>query len=300
MFFLLFLIKIMYNKIIKSLKEKGENMKLGYTNEDLIRLIQEKAKELGRTPVFTEVSHSYTISKRFGTWNAALIAAGLKPSRDTGLFKKGTRFGMLTIVNYKTINNRTYYECKCDCGNTTIVRADSFKKDNYTESCGCLTKTTQFKGIDIIGQRFGKLTITGYLKNGRYMANCDCGNTLEVTKKQLLKGKKGRKSCGCLSDAVNKVNVKKAQEQLKATDLIDGTSISKISRKKPIKSNKSGYTGVSWDKSRKKWVAQIWFKNTHYHLGRYEKKEDAIKAREIAKERLHMEFLKELKEINNK
>jgi len=39
--------------------------------------------------------------------------------------------------------------------------------------------------------------------------------------------------------------------------------------------NKSGYVGVSWDKSKKKWVAQIGFHWTHIFIGRYD---DIIKA----------------------
>ncbi len=33
---------------------------------------------------------------------------------------------------------RVMWECKCSCGNTTIVRSDQLKSGN-TQSCGCLT-----------------------------------------------------------------------------------------------------------------------------------------------------------------
>lgn len=58
-----------------------------------------------------------------------------------------------------------------------------------------------------------------------------------------------------------------------------------------FKSNKScGIQGVSWDKARKKWVAQIALNKKHYHLGRYSLIEDAIKARKEAEIRLFGEF----------
>ena len=72
----------------------------------------------------------------------------------------------------------------------------------------------------------------------------------------------------------------------------DETNIKAISRIKPMAHNTSGHSGVKWDKEREKWIAEIRFKNKIYYLGRYEKKEDAIKAREEAEEKFHKEFLK--------
>lgn len=38
-------------------------------------------------------------------------------------------------------DTQIYYECKCECGNTTQVRVSSlFKKKYSTQSCGCLGK----------------------------------------------------------------------------------------------------------------------------------------------------------------
>lgn len=48
------------------------------------------------------------------------------------------------------------------------------------------------------------------------------------------------------------------------------------------KNNKSGYTGVSWDNRQCKWVAQIGHNSKAICLGRYDKIEDAIKARKEA------------------
>jgi len=46
--------------------------------------------------------------------------------------------------------------------------------------------------------------------------------------------------------------------------------------------NTSGYKGVSWDKSRKKWATVIKVKYKSIHLGRYISFEDAVKARKEA------------------
>lgn len=50
---------------------------------------------------------------------------------------KGNRYGKLTVVEFLyTKNKKTYWLCKCDCGNTKIVRADHLKSGNIV-SCGC-------------------------------------------------------------------------------------------------------------------------------------------------------------------
>ena len=56
------------------------------------------------------------------------------------LFKdvSGKTFGRLTAIDYFKKNGLYYWNCKCACGNTTVVR--STKLINSTRSCGCLTK----------------------------------------------------------------------------------------------------------------------------------------------------------------
>jgi len=52
-----------------------------------------------------------------------------------------------------------------------------------------------------------------------------------------------------------------------------------IGKQRRKSNNKSGYVGVSWDKERKKWKAQIYENKKRVCIGRYDKKEDAITAR---------------------
>lgn len=49
---------------------------------------------------------------------------------------------------------------------------------------------------DIIGQRFGKLTPAMYLGDKQYECICDCGNSCEVDRYNLIFGR--TQSCGCL------------------------------------------------------------------------------------------------------
>ena len=57
-----------------------------------------------------------------------------------------------------------------------------------------------------------------------------------------------------------------------------------------LSNNKSGIAGVSWDKSRKRWTAEIRMDGIKCYLGRYEKIEDAVYARYYAEIKLFKEF----------
>tara|TARA_R110002124_G_scaffold135088_1_gene297947 strand:+ start:148 stop:630 length:483 start_codon:yes stop_codon:yes gene_type:complete len=56
------------------------------------------------------------------------------------------------------------------------------------------------------------------------------------------------------------------------------------------KNNKSGVSGVHWNKSTNKWRAKITYKNKRISLGCFEKLEDATKARKDAEEEYFGEF----------
>jgi HNH endonuclease/AP2 domain len=53
------------------------------------------------------------------------------------------------------------------------------------------------------------------------------------------------------------------------------------------KRNTSGYKGVTWDKDRKKWVAQTHKAGKHIFIGRYETLKEAIKAHKEAFSKIH-------------
>lgn len=100
---------------------------------------------------------------------------------------------------------------------------------------------------------------------------CNCGNEAVVSTRCLKSG--GTKSCGCLN---KEVRSKTAKDRF---GLVDGTSLSGISSSRKINENNStGVCGVSFDKKNHKWDAHIMFQRKTYFLGRYDDKEDAIKA----------------------
>ena len=212
----------------------------------------------------------------------------------------GSRVGKLLLLERKRENNKTYYYCKCDCGNEKWIRADNLTKSNPTLSCGCLSKETQFKANDISNKRFGRLIALNATENRDknngsiiWECYCDCGNIAYITESKLQSG--AIISCGCYRKEYEYLQGKKIGTIHVKNNIIDNTNIQVISTSKPMKHNTSGYKGVLWDSERKKWKAEIIFQKKKYFLGRYDKKEDAIKARKEAEEKLHKEFLRSLK-----
>ena len=60
---------------------------------------------------------------------------GAKPKDITG-----QRFGKLVAVRLakkRKSNGSAVWECRCDCGSETLVRADSLR-GGLSKSCGCL------------------------------------------------------------------------------------------------------------------------------------------------------------------
>ena len=129
----------------------------------------------------------------------------------------GQRFGRLVVVTKVAphVNPSgkkvTRWLCQCDCGNTTIVRAESLKS-GATQSCGCYRKEIAKDNIvgvskprdiiNIAGKRFGSLTVLSIAPRqdwktqaAHWLCRCDCGNTVIVEGIKLRNGNK--KSCGC-------------------------------------------------------------------------------------------------------
>lgn len=60
---------------------------------------------------------------------------------------------------------------------------------------------------------------------------------------------------------------------------IVSSSVNLHHRQKPMSRNKTGVTGVSWSKQKRKWTAEIKWEKVRTHLGFFDKFEDAVAAR---------------------
>lgn len=123
----------------------------------------------------------------------------------------GQHFGKLTVLERtdKRLNNSVVWLCQCECGNTKEVPTHLLTS-GHTQSCGCLN--WEIRGVNITGQKFGKLTALYKLprkKKGAldWHCKCDCGNECNVNGNNLRSGK--IQSCGCINYSIGENNIEK-------------------------------------------------------------------------------------------
>jgi len=210
--------------------------------------------------------------------------------------KIGQTVNGFLIKDYKRENKRSYVYATCPvCKKDKWIRADSIKSGRII-SCGCYNAANNYlKPVDIKGKRIGKLKAIKPTKekesNGSIIweCQCDCGKTVYIAKSYFLEGR--RYSCGCRAKEVAEEQFDKKLGKFIDANCVFGTNINNITRKKLIKSNTSGKTGVYFKQERGKWCAQIEFQGKNYYLGSYLQKEDAIQARETAEKKMFGNFL---------
>lgn len=105
----------------------------------------------------------------------------------------GQQFGKLSVIERgESKGYRTYWVCKCDCGNISSVRGSHLVR-GAVKSCGkCL--------LDIIGETYGHFTVVSYAekrhnKDNYWYIRCSCGEVKKIRQDLLLKGDLPR--CGC-------------------------------------------------------------------------------------------------------
>ena len=103
----------------------------------------------------------------------------------------GKRFGQLTVL--KELGQGKVL-VKCDCGVQKEMWKASLTKGQVV-SCGHLGKMYPGAKLDLLGERFGSLTVLEPASNGNVIVQCDCGKKLEVSRRSLIEGLAN--SCGC-------------------------------------------------------------------------------------------------------
>lgn len=219
--------------------------------------------------------------------------------------KIGDKFGEWTVID--KAKKPSYSLCRCSCGVIKEVNNSTLRLGK-SKSCGHinatrLAQTSREKGDKAyIGKKFGKLYVVKRVNStgeSRYLCKCDCGNEIIVEGRRI-----GRRvnSCGCLKSE----NSKKLMEEIKDKGLtkledlrVDGTNLSNLDTK-INKNNKSGYTGVSYDKRSKKYRAYLTLNKKQIHLGMYDTAEEAYQARLDGEEKYYKPILEKYKDKINK
>ena len=139
----------------------------------------------------------------------------------------GKKFGRLTVIRdsgKRESNGSVAWECLCDCGNITYAGSSNLKC-GHTTSCGCaINDYIDSMKVDIIGMKFGKLTVKEELDRSKYnrrtyLCTCDCGNEHIVDGASLTT--MHSLSCGCstrsngellVSEILKELNISYKQE----------------------------------------------------------------------------------------
>lgn len=110
----------------------------------------------------------------------------------------GKTFGILTVL--KKGDKHGWWDCKCQCGKLISFPAWRLVGKTPNKSCGCLNhkKAPQ---VDMVGQKFGRLTVQSYKVRSLWNCICDCGNKVVVRGADLKSG--NTKSCGCFKKDVH-------------------------------------------------------------------------------------------------
>ena len=209
----------------------------------------------------------------------------------------GDKINRLTVIGKSFIKNgRAYTPCKCDCGTVKEVREDALKSEERV-SCGCFrlerlreTIATHGKmGTKSYGtwegmlQRCNNPNSIGYREyGGRGITICERWLHFEEFFTDM-----GERPEGTSLDRID-VNGNYCKENCRWAD----ASVQGFNQRKST-NNTSGRTGVSWNKQKLKWDAYIMKDRKKINLGRFEKKEDAILAREQG-ELKYYGFIKEI------
>ena len=129
----------------------------------------------------------------------------------------GMTFGQLTVIKETdppntvdmTTHKRRFWECKCSCGETSIVPTTSLKTGKATMCWTCAHYVTNsYKRKDYTGQTFGELTILEMIypdrntegkRRTKCRCKCSCGNEI-IREIDNIVQSKYHQSCGCIKN----------------------------------------------------------------------------------------------------
>lgn len=199
----------------------------------------------------------------------------------------GQRFGRWTVKKKgEQKDNRTAWLCVCDCGNTNTIITRVLVK-GQSKSCGCLQREIATKH----GHNTLKGSSTEY--NSWHKMKQRCLNPND--KRYHDYGGRGIKICEHWMDFDNFLEDMGKKPSPKHTiDRIDvngdyepsncrwSDDFEQQANTRTPKNNKTGVKGVSFDKSRRKYLAQMMYRGKRVLFERYDTLEEAKEARRQA------------------
>lgn len=222
----------------------------------------------------------------------------------------GREFGKLRVIRqaedyiHSNGSHRSQWLCECECEKDkfVIVHGDDLKSGKVV-SCGCKKRENAKR----LSEKNKKLNLYKVLEEcvvGKY-SNCDDVFVFDLQDFELIKRYTWFKNpCGypeanidgkhmrmhqllgfTKHDHINRNKSDNRRENLRPA------SYSENKYNSPIRSdNNSGVIGVGWVKETSNWRARIQYEGSAIYLGRFDNKEDAIRARLLGEIKYFGEF----------
>lgn len=229
----------------------------------------------------------------------------------------GRVFERLTVLeqveDYITPNGRhkAQWLCKCSCEeNKLVIKQGDLLKNGHTRSCGCLSNESVINNNKTL-----KHKINQYNLNGEYGVGFTLNTNVEFyfdledydkikdycwNEHILTNGYHSleawipelKKHIRMHHLILNKYADHKDRNPLnnRKSNLRQATSAQNAQNHTKYKNNTSGITGVYFNKYHNCWIAEISVNKKRITIGRYQDKNDAIRARLMAEMEYHSEF----------
>jgi len=217
----------------------------------------------------------------------------------------GNKYGRLKVMYEVPIKNKgkRRVHCKCDCGNEMDADLYSLRR-SFTRSCGCYNNEIRkvtcssnfYKGSNTIIKyaEHAEVVIVDNNNNEKCRTIIDLDDVDKIIEYRWVfngdyimtnKTNDGNpilmhRFILPVENFVDHINHNKLDNR--KCNLREATNQQNIMNSRIKSTNKSGFKGVSRDNKRNKWSATIGFNYKTIHLGRFNNKEDAIKARQEA------------------
>lgn len=212
----------------------------------------------------------------------------------------GMKFGRLTILQRipNLPNSRvTRWQCKCECGNIVEVNRNNLLH-GHSLSCGCLAKENVAKRC----KKYNSYICIGYTANTKQPFIIDCEDYENIKEYCWSENKDGY----IISrDKATGRNIFLHRKIIKSKGMIDHINRNKKDNRKinlrivtPQQNcmnrglqsnNKSGVSGIYYDKNRKRWVAHLTL-NGKKHFKRFKTMNEAITCRKQYEEQYFKEY----------
>lgn len=218
----------------------------------------------------------------------------------------GQKFGLLTVLSRADNTIRpsgqvvTRWHCRCQCGTEKDIDSSELRKGKV-QSCGCLSRklSSERKSKTNTYNLSGNVGI-GYTVDGEqfYFDKEDYDKIKDYYWRVSTNGYIINSKVGLLHRFIMNCPTEYDVDHIKSSEINNNcksnlqlcTVSQNISKKRMMKINSSGIIGVSWSKTKLKWLTRLNKENKCVYLCYFDNKDDAIKARLQAESKFYKEY----------